>query len=136
MTNQEMGVWDLVDKSCAMFDATREEVLGRGRTENVAMARMFCYWSVRTFYSPQLSFPEIGQIFERNHATVIYGVQKINKTNAKGLRGKKEAMRALFRLKREKRLDLIERVKRELLEAHFRIEKLLESRSHIAGKGV
>lgn len=57
------------------FRVTPEEILGRSQTRHIAIARMTAMAVVRQATS--LSYPAIGRLFDRDHATVISGVAKV-----------------------------------------------------------
>ncbi len=53
------------------------ELLGRGRSKEVAMARQILMYLLRNVCD--LSLPQIGELLGRDHTTVIYGVEKVEK---------------------------------------------------------
>ena len=53
----------------ALFAPTR----GNRRVSDV---RMVCYYAIRHFI-PYVSFPEIAKFFNRDHSTIVYGVNVI-----------------------------------------------------------
>ena len=54
-------------------DTACADVIGRRRAFKVA--RWACMAAVRE-QCPHLSFPQIGKIFERDHTTILYGVNE------------------------------------------------------------
>ena len=52
-----------------------EEIKGKKRTKEIAMARHVCIYILRT--QTELSFPSIGKIFGRDHSTIMYSIDLI-----------------------------------------------------------
>ena len=52
-------------------------LLGRGRSKEMAMARQILMYLLR--YVCDLSLPQIGELLGRDHTTVMYGVEKVEK---------------------------------------------------------
>lgn len=53
------------------------ELLGRGRSKEVAMARQILMYLLR--HVCDLSLPQIGELLGRDHTTVIYGIEKVER---------------------------------------------------------
>jgi len=73
------------------YDLLPEKILGRGRTEEVALARHVVMYRLREEY--KLSFPKIAQILNlADHTTVMHGYERIKealrKSEVKGESGK------------------------------------------------
>ncbi len=51
-----------------------KELLGNSRTKLIAEARQEAYYLVR--YHTKLSLPQIAQMFNRDHSTVLYGIKR------------------------------------------------------------
>lgn len=56
------------------FGVDVEDILGRSRTQTVALARAMAMHLVREL--TVFSYPEIGEAFDRNHTTVIMAVRR------------------------------------------------------------
>ncbi|MCS7220286.1 MAG: chromosomal replication initiator protein DnaA [Anaerolineae bacterium] len=54
-----------------------DELLGRGRSKEVAMARQILMYLLR--HVCDLSLPQIGELLGRDHTTVIYGIEKVER---------------------------------------------------------
>jgi chromosomal replication initiation ATPase DnaA len=65
---------ELVDHVCKRRGVTRHELCGRGRTQNISMARQEAWWRIRYHPERHYSYPEIAQLFARNHTTIMAGV--------------------------------------------------------------
>lgn len=63
----------LLDEICLARRVTREEVCGRGRTKNVALARQELWARLRRH--PGMSYEEIGRLFDRNRTTIMAGIR-------------------------------------------------------------
>ena len=59
-----------------------ESMVGRSRTRAIVRARMVAMWGARQFTA--LSFPQIGERFERDHSTVVNAVQRVEALLADG----------------------------------------------------
>ena len=59
------------------FGLSRPELQGRGKTHHVVAARSFAFRLMRQRCG--LSFAEVGRVFGRDHSTVIYGTQQVEK---------------------------------------------------------
>ena len=57
------------------FDVTDEDLDRRARRGSSARIRQIAYYLCRTHTAR--SFAEIGQVFHRDHATILHGVQRI-----------------------------------------------------------
>jgi len=69
-------VGEIIAASAAFYSLSIEEVLGRGRSREVAMARQVAMYLTREL--TPMSLPQIGQSFGgRDHTTVLHGVEKI-----------------------------------------------------------
>lgn len=69
-------VGEIIAASAAFYNLTIEEVLGRGRSREVAMARQVAMYLTRELTT--MSLPQIGLSFGgRDHTTVLHGVEKI-----------------------------------------------------------
>ena len=54
---------------------SEEEIKGKKRTKEIAMARHICIYILRT--ETELSFPSIGKIFARDHSTIMYSIDLV-----------------------------------------------------------
>lgn len=58
---------------CSEFGVTRDELQGSGRVRSISRPRYVAYAALRQL---GMSYPEIGHILHRDHATVLVGVRK------------------------------------------------------------
>lgn len=65
-------VEDFVTKK---FDLKQGELYAPNRKQEIVNARFVAYYLLNTVYA--LNFPQIGEIFNKDHTTVIHGIQKI-----------------------------------------------------------
>ncbi len=63
------GLTGTVEALAQAYGVTSTDVLGRGRTKAVVRARTALMRSLR---ERGLSYPEIGHLLDRDHATVMY----------------------------------------------------------------
>jgi len=59
------------------YDVSRSELTGKSRVKNVAQARHIAIYLVRTI--TEMSLPNIGKMFNRDHSTVISSIDSIEK---------------------------------------------------------
>ena len=65
----------IIDCVCKFYDLKKEELLGRKRTKEIALARQIAMYLI----TEMLSMPQeaIGRIFNKDHSTVIYAKKQI-----------------------------------------------------------
>ena len=59
------------------YDVTKNELVGKSRVKNVAQARHIAIYLVRTI--TEMSLPNIGKLFNRDHSTIISSIDTIEK---------------------------------------------------------
>ncbi|NOZ28483.1 MAG: chromosomal replication initiator protein DnaA [Chloroflexi bacterium] len=57
------------------FGLTAEQLTGRGRSKEVSLARQVLMYLLRTDFD--FSYPQIGNLLNRDHTTIIHGVEKM-----------------------------------------------------------
>jgi len=76
MPAPRVSVEDVQRVACEYFGITRDQLLGRGRSQNIAMCRQVAMYLVREIVG--LSYPQIGQAFGgRDHTTALYACEKL-----------------------------------------------------------
>ena len=65
----------IVDCVCKFYNLKKEELLGRKRTKEIALARQIAMYLI----TEMLSMPQeaVGRIFNKDHSTVIYAKKQI-----------------------------------------------------------
>ena len=58
------------------YDVTVEDIKGKRRTREIALARHVCIYIMRTV--TDLSLPSIGKVFDRDHTTVLSSIETIH----------------------------------------------------------
>ena len=71
----------VLDCVCKFYSIKKEELLGRKRTKEIAMARQIAMYIISDLIPMPLA--SIGNIFGKDHATVIYAKNKISEDIAK-----------------------------------------------------
>ncbi len=71
-TLQVLGLQDELAAVALKYCATFDEVMSRSRTSRVTRARHAVWF---TLYDMGWSYPDIGDVFERDHTTVMSGVK-------------------------------------------------------------
>jgi chromosomal replication initiation ATPase DnaA len=64
----------LVDGVCKSRGVTLHEVCGRRRSQAVSCARQEIWWRIRNHPERRYSYPEIAQLFARDHTTIMAGI--------------------------------------------------------------
>ena len=59
------------------YGIRKEDILGQKRNKEIAEARHICVYLVREI--TEISYPHIGKIFTRDHATIISSYEKVSK---------------------------------------------------------
>ena len=70
----------IITATAAAFDVSKEEMLGRRRTRRIYEARAMAMWACRRY--TELSSPTIGELFRRDHATVLHAVHAVEALRA------------------------------------------------------
>lgn len=74
--NQEtIDATKIIDIVCKFYNVKKEELLARKRTKNIAEARQIAMYLITEFLNIPLE--SVGNIFGKDHATVIYAKNKI-----------------------------------------------------------
>jgi len=74
MTDYQRTLYYLT-QAAAAYHVTDDEVLSRTRTADICNARHILYWLLR---SEGLSYPKIGALLERDHTTILHGVERVD----------------------------------------------------------
>lgn len=72
-----MTVDDVLRRVCAHHDVTMLEMRSTRRHARIARARQEASWLLREVVMPRPSFPEIGRLLLKDHATVMHGCAKV-----------------------------------------------------------
>ena len=73
------GLGDLVRQIAASYHVTAEQIAGRQRTDLVAAARKHLWAELR---SRGFSYSELGEMFGRDHTTILQGIRSHRKSRA------------------------------------------------------
>lgn len=80
--NSEVSMHDILEATAESFNISSQDILSKGRRAEIVLPRQLAMYLIRDLTDH--SFPEIGQFFNgRDHSTVMYAVQKIEKALAK-----------------------------------------------------
>ena len=71
------GVAEIVDAAARRFNVSASDVLARGRRPSVARARKVAMYLVREM--TDLSLPDIGRAFRRDHSTVLSAIRAVER---------------------------------------------------------
>ena len=70
-----MTVENIITNVCKKYGLSEEDIKGRKKTKEIAMARHICIYIIRKM--TDLSLPAIGRILGRDHTTVMSSIQVI-----------------------------------------------------------
>jgi chromosomal replication initiator protein len=74
--HRELGPEDIVCKVAETFGISMKEMIGRGRSREVALPRQVAMYLLRE--EANISLPQIGEVLGgRDHTTIMYGCEKI-----------------------------------------------------------
>ena len=62
---------------CKYFHITMDELMGKGRRKEIALARQICFYMCDKYVTGSTS-AAIGREFSKDHSTVLYGINKIS----------------------------------------------------------
>ena len=71
------SVETIISETAKYFNVSEKDILGTGRMKTIANARQVAIYMVREL--TQNSFPSIGQVFGKNHTTIIYACEQMQK---------------------------------------------------------
>ncbi len=75
--NSQLTSKKIVDSIEKVFSVSKEEIMGKIRISNVALARQIAMYLCKT--ELKLSYPVIGKIFKRDHTTAMHAYKTITK---------------------------------------------------------
>jgi chromosomal replication initiator protein len=67
---------EIMDAVCRYYQMTKEDINGSSRVKAIAMARQIAMYLCREM--TDLSLPKIGELFGRDHTTVMYACKKVS----------------------------------------------------------
>lgn len=67
---------DILRAVCGVYGTTRDVLISPSRMKRVTEARHVAAWLARAFTAR--SFPALGAVLNRDHATIQYGVRKVD----------------------------------------------------------
>ena len=73
LKHNEIRFDQVIRTVCEVLQADKHKVLTPNRSKNLVFARNMCYFIFRRYFS--MTLKEIGQSFDRDHTTVIHGIQ-------------------------------------------------------------
>jgi len=68
----------IIKKVADFYDITPDEVIGKGKTKNVANARQMSIFLIRKLTS--LTLEQIGEVMNRDHSTVLHSIRKVEES--------------------------------------------------------
>ena len=77
VTIRRLSVEEIIKAVCSFYDTSYAEILSSNRTQPLATARQVAMFLARKLTGQ--STPTVASEFKRNHTTVIYGAEAIQK---------------------------------------------------------
>ena len=77
MAEQKITPEYIIEKCASFYSVKKEDIYSDKRTKNIALARQVVMYIIKEL--TDFSFPKIGSILGKDHATVLYSVKKITK---------------------------------------------------------
>ena len=68
----------IIAKVADFYDITPDEVIGKGKTKNVANARQMSIFLIRKLTG--LTLEQIGEVMNRDHSTVLHSIRKVEES--------------------------------------------------------
>jgi chromosomal replication initiator protein len=68
----------IVEKTAAFYSLSPEDILGKGKTKNIAAARQIATYLMRKLTT--LTLEEIGNVLNRDHSTILHSIRKIEES--------------------------------------------------------
>ena len=65
----------ILQEVSAYYNVDAEKVKGKARSKDVAFPRQMAMYMMRQL--SQMSMPDIGKFFDRDHTTVLYGLERV-----------------------------------------------------------
>lgn len=81
-----LDIRGMIDKAEEIYNLEEGTILRHTRTKTVADARATAMYAARTL--TRYSFPEIAEVFQRDHSTVMHNCNKIVKVLKKGCKNR------------------------------------------------
>ncbi|WP_085859931.1 helix-turn-helix domain-containing protein [Rhizobium sp. TAL182] len=76
---------DYMRRRCKELGITMKDLCGPRRTHPLVDHRQLIMWELKTIVKPDISYPELGRLFGRDHTTCLYAVRAIAGLKARGL---------------------------------------------------
>lgn len=70
-------ITEIIDATCGRLDVSPSDIMGRSRLRRHARARQVTWYVARQV--TDMSYPYIARVFDRDHSTIVDGVQRIEK---------------------------------------------------------
>lgn len=93
---KRMTIDDVIATTSKHFDLHPQDLMGKSRAGRINTARQIAMYLAREM--TDLSLPQIGEVFNRSHTTILHGYNKINDdlNHDTGLRHQVESLKAIL----------------------------------------
>ena len=72
----------IIDQVCKLYSVEASVLRGTQKSKGIAEARQICMYLIRKLTN--LSLPDIGKEFGKDHSTVLYNIRKVEMQLKKG----------------------------------------------------
>lgn len=83
-----------IEQRCAEAGINVDKLLSASCRRDVTEFRQLLMWEIKMEVRPDMSLPEIGRVFARDHTTVLYAIRKISKEKGVRYVGRYEHVRS------------------------------------------
>lgn len=90
----------IIDTVCKYYNVKKEQVLGKSRPKNVVIPRQMAMYIAREELND--SFPALVKYFNKDHSTIVYAYERVQKALKNNDRTRKELKDILTLLKRKR----------------------------------
>lgn len=73
-----ISAYRVIDAVAKEYGFTRDDLIDYGRTKNIVRCRQMAMYAARKLTN--MTLPQIGRLLNRDHTTIIHGIEKIEAT--------------------------------------------------------
>ncbi|MBX5238649.1 helix-turn-helix domain-containing protein [Rhizobium sp. NLR22b] len=76
---------DYMRRRCKELGITMKDLCGPRRAHPLVDHRQLIMWELKMIVKPEISYPELGRLFRRDHTTALWAVRRVEELKARGL---------------------------------------------------
>lgn len=73
-----------IKRRCEELEVEYRAIMSVTRRRDVVEARQLIMWEIKTHVKPEITLPELGRLFDRDHTTVLHAVRRVEEKRARG----------------------------------------------------